>query len=658
MMNDDIEDIPTNASGNRPFEDVLAAHVGRRTVLRGGALGVAAFFVGEGVVGGMADAAVAQSRAKVAAAAGNLGFTAIPSNIFDDVTLPEGYVGQAMLRWGDPINGRSPRFETDASNPAEHQERQFGQGHDGMIYFPLGRNRDSNTRGMMAVNHEYTLTELHFPDGSANWNAPKTRKEQAGHGVSVAEIVRKRDGSWNVVPSSRARRVTPNTRMRLTGPAAGHRLVKTRDDRAGNWVRGMVNQCGSARTPWNTYITTEENFNGYFWEESGGTAPGITEEQAGLNARYGVAGRGFGYNWASTDERWRADLNPNRPNAFGYMVEIDPYNANVAPQKRTALGRFKHEGAAFLTAPTGEVAVYMGDDQRFDYIYKFVSARPWKDEIAAGRSPLDEGTLYVARFDEDGSGEWLPLVQGTGPLTAENGFADQGDVVIKARLAADLLGATPMDRPEWTTSNEYTGEVFVTCTNNTRRGRVDDTAPDGTPLFEATPGRFVPSVADAANPRLFNAFGHILKWNEGGDPTATTFQWSVFLLGGDDASGTGETGEDAFGAPDGLWLDDYGILWIQTDGGQPDGSNNQMLACDPTTGEIKRFLVGPVDCEVTGITSTPDGTTVFINIQHPGDSAGASNPTETSTWPDGDPSGRPRAATVAIRRVDGGRVGT
>lgn len=635
MMNDEMEDIPTNTSQNRPFEDVFAAQVGRRTVLRGGALGAAAFFMGEAFGVTPAGAAVAQGGGGQ-----NLGFTAIPTGTADAVTLPDGYVGQAFMKWGDPINGRAPRFNKDASNPAEHQERQFGQGHDGMHYFGLGPNRDSNQRGLLAVNHEYTLGQLHFTDGLADWNEVKTRKEQAGHGVSVAEVVQKRDGSWNVVPSFRARRITPNTKCRFTGPAVGNDLLKTRDDRSGKWSRGILNQCGSGKTPWGTYLTTEENFNGYFWEETGGTAPGISEDQAANNARYGVAGQGFGYQWATTDESFRADIEVNRPNTFGYMVEIDPYSPGVAPMKHTAMGRFKHEGAAFLTAANGSVVVYMGDDQRFDYIYKFISARPWADEVAAGRSPLAEGTLYVARFDESGSGEWLPLVHGTGPLTAANGFNDQGDVVIKARMAADLLGATPMDRPEWTTSNDATGDVFCTLTNNSRRTE-DQT--------------------DASNPRGPNLFGHIIKWNDGSDAANTSFNWEIFLLAGAGAgSGDGSTidAEDQFGSPDGLWLDPHGILWIQTDGSQPDGSNNQMLACDPETAEIKRFAVGPPDCEVTGVTQTPDGKTMFINIQHPGDSGTAEDPTATSTWPDGDPDGRPRAATVVIRREDGGRVGT
>lgn len=648
MENDEIENIATNTSGNRPFEDILEHRISRRGAIGGGVVGAAAFFVG---------GAVTAPRVSAAGHEVNLGFDAIPTGTDDTIALPEGYSHQVFAKWGDPINGKSPRFNKDASNPAEHQERQIGQGHDGMHFFPLGPDKDSNKRGLLCINHEYTLGQFTFPDGRANWDAVKTRKEQAGHGMSVLEVVQKGTGQWQVVPSFRARRVTPNTEMLITGPASGHRLLRTPDFPGGTRTYGMLNQCASGKTPWGTYLTSEENFNGYFYEETGGTAPGITEEQAGLNARYGVAGRGFGYLWATTDKRFRADLQPHSANTFGFMVEVDPYAPGKPAAKRTALGRCKHEGAAFLTGPGGEVVVYMGDDQRFDYIYKFVSAKPWASEIAAGRSPLDEGTLYVARFNDDDTGEWLPLVHGSGPLTAENGFADQGDVLIKARMAADVMGATPMDRPEWTTANDETGDVYCTLTNNSRRG-VESAVIDGVPHFEATPGRFVPSVADAANPRLFNFYGHILKWNEGGDPTATTFNWEVFLLGGDAASGTDEFGEDTLGAPDGLWLDPHGILWIQTDGSQPDGSNNQMLACDPVSGELKRFAVGPPGCEVTGMTATPDGKTLFFNIQHPGDRGTAENPTAQSSWPDGDPDGRPRAATVVVTKDDGGRVGT
>ena len=630
MDNDDIENIGSNTSGNRPFDDILSQHVSRRNVIGGGVMGAAAFFAG--------DAFMASTVSANGTDGTNLGFTAIPTDTTDEISLPEGYSGQPFAAWGDPINGKSPRFKKDASNPAEHQERQIGQGHDGMHFYPLGPGKDSNTRGLLCINHEYTLGALTFTDGYANWDVVKTRKEQAGHGMSVIEVVRKGTGQWKVVPSFRSRRITPNTRVKFSGPASGHRLLKTNGYPGGTQTDGILNQCASGKTPWGTYLTSEENFNGYFYEQTGGTAPAITEEQAAINARYGVAGTGFGYLWATTDDRFRADLQPNSANTFGWMVEIDPYApASDIAVKHTALGRCKHEGAAFLTGAGGEVIVYMGDDERFDYIYKFVSAKPWADEVAAGRSPLEEGTLYVARFADNGSGDWLPLVHGEGPLTAENGFADQGEVLVKTRLAADAVGATPMDRPEWTTTNPHTGDVFVTLTNNTRRG---------------------PDQVDAVNPRGPNPYGHIIKWNEGADAAATTFNWEIFLLGGDAGYGTDAAGEDTLGSPDGLWLDPHGILWIQTDGSQPDGSNNQMLACNPETGEIKRFAVGPPDCEVTGVTSTPDGTTLFFNIQHPGDSGTAEDPTATSSWPDHDPDGRPRAATVAVTKDDGGRVGT
>lgn len=281
----------------------------------------------------------------------------------------------------------------------------------------------------------------------------------------------------------------------------------------------------------------------------------------------------------------------------------------------------------------------MGDDQRFDYLYKFVSAKPWREEIAAGRNPLAEGTLYVARFEEGAAGEWLPLVHGNGPLTAENGFADQGDVLVKARLAADLLGATDMDRPEWTAVHPFTGELFFTCTNNSRR-----------------------EEANVANPRVENRHGHIIRLKDSNnDAGSDSFGWDFFLLAGAGVgSGDGSTipEEDLFGSPDGLVIDSRGVMWIQTDGGQPDGSNNQMLACDLSTGEIRRFMVGPNDCEVTGVALTPDRSTIFINIQHPGDDGTADDPTATSTWPEGANAARPRPATVAIRRIDGMMIGT
>jgi len=625
-MNFEHDERPANPTSNRPLTSILDAELGRRRALKGGALGAAGFM------------AAGSFASKAAAADGHTAivgdFTAIPTSTADVVIVPDGYVTQAIAPWGDPIVPSGPAFAQDASNTAAEQEQQLGQGHDGIKFFPIA---GSSTRGLLAMNHEYTVGGQIHTDGQENWSDEKTRKEQAAHGVSVVEVEMDASGQWAVVESDYARRIHVNTPCAISGPAAGHRLLQTEADPDGTNPIGTLNNCGNGYTPWDTYLTTEENFNGYFWEETEGAAEGISEEQAALNARYGVGGQGFGYQWATTDDRFRADLTPNEPNRFGWMVEIDPFAADSAPVKHTALGRFKHEGAAFATAANGAAVIYMGDDQRFDYLYKFVGAKPWQSEAAAGNSPLAEGTLYVARFDEGGVGEWLPLVHGENGLDEDAGFADHGEVMIKARMAADILGATPMDRPEWTAVHPRTGEGYVTCTNNTRREE--------------------PNVA---NPRVENAFGHIIKWTEaGGDPANTDFTWDFFLIAGagDGSDGSTVDAEDMLGSPDGLWVDDNERMWIQTDGSQPDGSNNQMLLADPNTGEIKRFLVGPVDCEVTGVTSTPDGTTVFINIQHPGDSGGADNPTETSTWPDGAGAGRPRPATVAIRRRDGGVVG-
>ena len=618
------EDVPTNRSGNRPLGDILQAEVSRRNALKGGVAGAAGFIA----AGAVTTAAAAQSDAIV----GN--FDAIPTDSNDDISLPDGYTSQPLVPWGDPIVPGGPAFAQDASNTAEEQAEQLGMGHDGIKFFPID---GSSTRGLLAINHEYTVGAQLFPDGTDNWSEAKTLKEQAAHGVSVVEVEMDASGSWSTVDSANARRLHVNSPLAFVGPAAGHRLLQTEADPEGMNPVGLLNQCGNGYTPWDTYLTTEENFNGYFWEETEGAAEGITEEQAAINARYGVGRQGFGYQWATTDDRFRADLTPQEPNRFGWMVEIDPFDGTSTPVKHTAMGRFKHEGAAFATAANGAAVVYMGDDQRFDYLYKFVGAKDWASEAAAGNSPLAEGTLYVARFDEGGVGEWLPLIHGENGLDEAAGFGDQGEVLIKARMAADVLGATPMDRPEWTAVHPRTGEAYVTCTNNTRR-----------------------EEPNAANPRVENAFGHIIKWTEaGGDPANTDFSWDFFLIAGagDGSDGSTVDAEDMLGSPDGLWVDDNERMWIQTDGGQPDGSNNQMLLADPNTGEMKRFLVGPVDCEVTGVTSTPDGTTVFINIQHPGDSGGADNPTETSTWPDGPGAGRPRPATVAIRRRDGGVVG-
>ncbi|MEM9607120.1 MAG: PhoX family phosphatase [Actinomycetota bacterium] len=635
-MTDVSDDAVCNTSGNRPFGEILEASLSRRNFLAGGmATGAAAFLVGGS--GSLMGAGTAAAGPR-----GNPGrlisFDAIAPSVEDAVIVPDGYSTHVIARWGDPIVPSGPAFATDASNSAEEQEHQFGMGHDGMHYFPIGRGKAGSRRGMLVMNHEFTTGNLLFPDGEETWDADKTAKEQRAHGVAVCEVAQnRRTKEWSVVESRRARRIHVQTPMTFSGPAAGHRLLQTDADPDGTTPVGTVNNCAHGSTPWKTYLTCEENFNGYFWNSGEGE---LTEEQAALFDRYGVSEFGFGYQWASTDDRFRADLNPNETNRFGWVVEIDPMDPDQTPVKRTALGRLKHEGAVVTESRRKHAVVYMGDDQRFDYIYKYVSARPWRQMTADGVSPLDEGTLYVARFDEDGTGAWLPLVYGEGPLTEENGFADQGDVMVKARMAADVLGATPMDRPEWTAVDPKTNDVYCTLTNNTRREEGD---------------------TDAANPRGPNDWGHIIRWTEAGSDNAAPddFAWDLFVLAGpgDGVDGSTVSADAAFGSPDGLWFDDDGRLWIQTDGRQPVESTDQMLVADPDTGEFKRFLTAVPGCEVTGVVTTPDRRTMFVNIQHPGDAGTPEDPTLESSWPDYDGT-RPRPATVVITKDDGFRIGT
>lgn len=625
-----------NADMSRPpsISELAELRLSRRTAMAGGLAAAAAAFFGAPAPD--AAAGVLESTGHAGGHGGGhgggrplLGFPAVAPSTADAVVLPPGYRYQVLYPWGHPIVPSGPAFAEDASNTAEDQARQAGDHHDGMWFFPL-RDRRS---GLLCVNHEATTENLLHTDGRAAWSPEKTAKSMAAHGVSVIQVEEDRDGGWQVAESRFARRITMTTPIEITGPAAKHSLMRTSADPEGVRVLGTLNNCASGPTPWDTYLTCEETINKYFYYGEQPPPAGSVEE------RYGI-GSESPYPWHTTESRFDMRTEPNEFNRFGWVVEVDPFDPESTPKKRTALGRMEHENAVVVRGRRGEAVVYMGDDTQFDYFYKFVGAEPIAKARRAGRSPLDEGTLYVARFDEDGSGRWLPLVHGEPGLTVADGFADQAEVLIHTRLAADAVGATPMDRPEWCTVQPGTGAVYFTCTNNTARTE----------------------TVDAANPRLNNRFGHIMKIDENGNPSAVRFDWDIFLLAGDEASGATVPPDQAFGSPDGLWFDAVGRLWILTDGTQPqvDGANqnNQMLVADTRRGDIRRFLVGPPRCEITGITATPDGRSLFVNIQHPGDTGTPENPRASSSWPDYSPTGRPRSATIVITREDGGVVGT
>ena len=537
------------------------------------------------------------------------------------------------------------------------QTRQIGIGHDGMWYFPIRDNSkkrfgwdDNNERnpwkgrhlgygpgneeGVLCMNNEFG-TNFQVLRKSVPESLEDVRVSQHAHGVSIVELKRKRNGKWRTVKGDLGRRIHVNTPVTFSGPAAGHPLL---ENPAGNVPLGTVNNCAMGYTPWGTYLTCEENFNGYFG--TGNPPSGDPSfEPTPRQRRYGFDADGFDYYWHLFDKRF--DLTDpdyvNEPNRFGWVVEIDPMDPNQVPVKRTALGRKKNEGATVHVADDGRIVVYNGDDESFDYVYKFVSAEDWRTMRSNGESPLDRGTLYVARFYDDGNGEWLPLTLDNPDLAAE--FNDLGEMLIHTRIAADIVGATPMDRPEWVTIGAD-DQVYMALTNNSGRNNTG---------FRDINGRLVDSGPNGANPRTPNSDGHIIRWHETAGHSGTMFTWDIFLFA-EDTHGT----EQSFADPDGLWADPDGRLFIQTDGGQKDGLNNQMLVADTATGEIRRLFTGVPSCEITGIAITPDQKTMFINIQHPGN-----GDPSTSNFPAPSGSGAvPRDATVVITRKNGGIIGS
>ncbi|BBP67448.1 transcriptional initiation protein Tat [Pseudomonas sp. Cab53] len=614
----------------------------RRGFISAGALCGAAMFLGGNLLSrSVMAAAVSEGNSRL------LGFNSIAAATTDTITLPPGYKSSVLISWGQPLQKNAPAFDPSGNGTARAQEMQFGDNNDGMSLFPFPGD---NNRALMAINNEYTNYRYLFAHGGQPQSAEDVHKAQASEGVSVIEVQRRRGGQWQFVQESRYnRRIHGNTPIRLRGPAAGHELLKTSADKSGKKVLGTFQNCANGMTPWGTYLTCEENFTDCF----GSSQSDLQFDEA--QKRYGATVTSREINWHLFDPRFDLAKNPNELNRHGWVVEIDPFDPDSTPVKRTALGRFKHENAALAQTNDGRAVVYMGDDERGEFIYKFVSRERINPRNAkANRNLLDHGTLYVARFDAGdanpdhpkGKGQWIELTHGKNGLDASSGFADQAEVLIHARLAASVVGATRMDRPEWIVVSPKDGQVYCTLTNNSKRG--EDGQPVGGP-----------------NPRAKNVYGQILRWRTSRDDHASkTFDWDLFVVAGNPTvhAGTPKAGssnitpQNMFNSPDGLGFDKAGRLWILTDGDVSNTGdfagmgNNQMLCADPNSGEIRRFMVGPVGCEVTGISFAPDHRSLFVGIQHPGENGG-------STFPEHLPNGKPRSSVMVITREDGGVIG-
>ncbi len=573
-------------------------------------------------------------------------FAEIPHGNDAQHHVPEGYEVQVLIRWGDPVLPGAPAYDPSKLTGAI-QALQFGYNNDFLGLHALPAGSVSGDRFLMVVNHEYTNTNLMLPgigegrEARLSADKPQVEIELAAHGGAVIEIARE-GRQWKVVDNSRyARRIDATTPMRIAGPAAGHDKMKTSADPAGKTVLGMFNNCAGGETPWGTWLTCEENVNFYFTGD-----PARHPDQV-LARRYGL-GRTIAYAWGQHFDRFHFEKEPNEPYRFGWVIEIDPYDPAAQPVKRTALGRMAHEGAHHAVAKDGRVVVYMGDDTRFEYIYKFVTSKPWNpSDRAANRDLLDQGTLYVARFDEGGKAAWLPMIHGQGPLTAENGFANQGDVVIGARRAGDLLKATPMDRPEDIEPNKVNGRVYVALSNNSARK---------------------PEQVNGPNPRARNDHGHILEITPAdGDHGSTIGTWEVLLAAGRPGIDSGTSynlatsAEGWFTCPDNVTFDSKGRLWIATDSAEVAGTADGLYACDltgPARALTRQFFVAPKGSEVCGPTFTPDDRTLFLAIQHPGEGKGSSFATPTTRWPDFKDGMPPRPAVIAITKKDGGVIGS
>lgn len=601
------------------FDRVVAAGLSRRGFLSG----LVAFGSGAAVMGTLLRSTAAEANTAVAS---RIAFKPVPVATDFTVHVPEGYEWKPLARWGDALFADAPAFNADKGVVSKGSDRVFGENTDGMELFNIHGHQ------VIAVNHEYVNPEINLPKDQEEQvkSAEDVLLLQQLQGVTVMEVAEGPEG-WAIVKDSPfTRRIHNNTPMKLTGPAAGHDLLKTEADPTGTAVLGTLNNCGAGKTPWGTYLTCEENFNGYF---------GATQADAALPeafARYGIEAESV-YGYEKFDARFDLAKNVNEPNRFGYVVEIDPSDVTSTPVKRTALGRFKHENAACALARDGRVVVYLGDDERGEFLYKFVSAGIYVPGADTSKL-LDEGQLYVAKFNEDGKGAWLALTpEATGMTAAE--------ICIHTRQAGSKVGATTMDRPEWVAVNPTAIEAYCALTNNKNRAVKPNAGGDETPVA-------------GPNPRAENHYGQIVRWYPADEDHATdSFNWDLFVMAGNPevhkdayAGSSNINAGNMFNSPDGMMFDQTGLLWIQTDGEDSNEGdfagqgNNQMLAGDPATGRIERFLTGPNGGEVTGMTWSSDRRTMFVGIQHPGGS-----------FPDS--AGLPRSTVIAIRRTDGALVG-
>ncbi len=602
------------------FDRIVEAAISRR-----GFLGVMAM----GSVAMLGSTSLTPARAQSGAA---FPFTPIPAGTEDTVMVPEGYSWQVVAQWGDPLTTDGPAFDHETRGTGESQAVTYGDNTDGMELFEIDGHL------VFCNNNEYTNLNVIF--GNRADGKPETDddvlKGKLAHGITIVELAQT-DGKWGIVlDSPYNRRITPDTPMEITGPARGHELMKTAADPEGVQSLGTWNNCGAGRTPWGTYLTCEENFNGYYSSSAPHLQPNDDMQ------RYGISNEDWGYGWARIDERFDILKHPNESNRNGWVVEIDPSDASSTPKKRTALGRFKHENAEVVVNGDGRVVVYMGDDERGEFLYRYVSNGTYA-EGGDTSTLLEDGTLYAAQFADDGTGQWLALTPET------TGFADLGTVLIHARQAASKVGATTMDRPEWVAAHPSKAEVYCSLTNNSRRGTSANAGGDE-------------MVVGGPNPRAKNGYGQIVRWRpDGEDHTVDGFAWDLYVLAGnptvhDDAYGGSENvnADNMFNSPDGLQFAPSGALWIQTDGNYSNADdfagqgNNQMLVGNPETGEIARFLVGPNECEITGLTWSPDRKTMFIGIQHPGEEGNSSFPGGEGT--------APRSAIIAITRDDGAEI--